>query len=616
MSTMDLRLTPETIGDKKYSIPLYQRLFEWDAERITQLLNDLKEQQPTGKAYYIGMLTSTTEADLVDGQQRFTVMMLMGIALSKYFTPWRHFILSQTEPRLTFSARPEDQQYLVSLISSEEQDETAPYENKKMKRGLECIHAYLHTQFQSDEARSTFAEYVYRYMTFFITFLPSSYRQSSLNKYFERMNSTGKNLEGHEIVKVKMLHRLAGEKELYTKAWNRVADMDTHLFKVRSWEHEDENGMKQRIVKALMMRNNPQILFRDKLLNGLKDSEEAIGSGRSIKDVTESSKAPSKNQRAGDGTHSVMTFSDFLLQCLYYFLKSKDLEIGDITVFFNKANLVNTFEKRLIDQVDSVGIEEFFKCLVCKRILLDVYFVRILDGQGDYDYDLETPFLDRSEAASTLKMFESMLYVNSSPVTYYQWFNALIDIVDRDVPVETEDIYQQLKSWDDLMHPKEKLKYEDLNYKDVDRYWFWRLDFQIWLKRKELFVVGNDATARSNSIRRAIDVADKYVFKRNRSIEHIAPQTPLIEDTLKLEDDDRNSFGNLVMISSEQNSALSNSIYQEKKARVESFLEGSRSGSIESLKMLHAFTFNTAWSLEAIKEHGETMFDLLLNSYN
>lgn len=139
-------------------------------------------------------------------------------------------------------------------------------------------------------------------------------------------------------------------------------------------------------------------------------------------------------------------------------------------------------------------------------------------------------------------------------------------------------------------------------------YWFWRLDFQIWLKRKELFLMGDDATPQNNDIRRAIYVAEKYVFKRNRSIEHIAPQTPLQEDTLKLEKEDRNCFGNLAMISSEQNSALSNSIYQEKRARVESFLDSSRSGSIESLKMLHAFTFNKSWSLEAIKEHGDTMY--------
>lgn len=614
MSTSDLRLTPETIGTKTYSIPLYQRLFEWDGERITQLLNDLKEQ-PAEKAYYIGMLTATSKNDLVDGQQRFTVMMLMGIALSQYYTPWKQFIIHNGRPRLSFSARPEDQEYLNFLITSDH-DESSPYENKKMKKGLDCIRGYLSAKFESDKERSEYAEYVYKHLTFFVTSLPVNYRQASLNKYFERMNSTGKNLEGHEIVKVKLLHKLADEKEFYTKAWNRVADMDTPMFRVRRWDGENESGLKDRICKAIIHRNEPQLLFQSKFLNGLKESEEERASGASIKDVKESSNAPSKNQRAGDGSHSVMSFSDFLLQCLYTFLITKGKETGDITVFFNKANLVKTFEQRLLNQSTSSEIEDFFKCLLRFRILLDVYFVRILDGQGDYDYDLETPFLERDEAANTLKMFESMIYVNSSPVTYYQWFNMLIDVVDVDRPVDNEELFRALKAKDDEAHPKEKLKYEDLNYEDgVDRYWFWRLDFQIWLKRKELFVIGDDSTAHSNDIRRAIDVAEKYVFKRNRSIEHIAPQTPLQEDTLVLEKSDRDSFGNLVMISSEQNSALSNSIYQEKRARVESFLDSSRSGSIESLKMLHAFTFNKTWSLDAIKEHGKAMFDILLNSY-
>ena len=610
----DLRLTPETIGNKTYRIPLYQRLFEWDSERITQLLNDLKEQ-PADKAYYIGMLTSTAKNDLVDGQQRFTVMMLMGIALSTYYSPWKSFITHNGKPRLSFSARPEDQEYLSFLITSDH-DESAPYENKKMKKGLECIRAYMVANFDSNEDRTKYAEYVYKNMTFFVTSLPDNYRQSSLNKYFERMNSTGKNLEGHEIVKVKLLHKLSANKEFFTKAWNRVADMDTPCFRVRRWEGENESGMKERIRKAILNRYSPLTLFNNKLLNGLKETEEGNASGSTIKDVKESSKAPAKNQRAGDGSHSVMSFSDFLLQCLFRFLCDKGKETGDITVFFNKANLVDTFEKRLISLVDNQEIEEFFSCLVCYRVLMDVYFIRILDGQGDYDYDLETPFLEKDDTIKTSKMFESMLYVNSSPVTYYQWFNMLIDIVNTDSPVEPEILFASLKSKDDEAHPKEKLKYDELNYEAVDRYWFWRLDFQIWLKRKELFLVGDDATPQNNDIRRAIDVAEKYVFKRNRSIEHIAPQTPLQEDTLKLEKEDRNCFGNLAMISSEQNSALSNSIYQEKRARVESFLDSSRSGSIESLKMLHAFTFNKSWSLEAIKKHGDTMYKILLQSYD
>lgn len=616
----NLQLTPETIGSKSYTIPIYQRLFEWDSERITQLLNDLKGRQSSGKAYYIGMLTSTANNDLVDGQQRFTVMILMGIAFSEHYTPWEEFITNKdkNELRLKFSARPEDQEYLEFLIKQIKQEQQSPnYENKKMKQGLECIKQYLNSHFESKESKEKFAEYVYKNMTFFVTSLPDNYRQSSLNKYFERMNSTGRNLEGHEIIKVKLLHKLSSEKDFFTKAWNRITDMDTPCFRVRRAKGEDESGMKERIRKAISSdRKNPQALFDENLLNGFKETEEENASGSTIKDVKESEKAPAKNQSTGSGSHAVMSFSDFLLQCLYRFLHDKGKETGDITVFFNKANLVSTFEKRLLDQVDSQEIKDFFKCLVRYRILMDIYFIRILDGQGDYDYDLETPFLEKEDDVRTLKMFESMLYVNSSPVTYYQWFNTLMDIVDTDTPVEPDALFKKLKSMDDQTHPKEKLNYESLNYEDVDRYWFWRLDFYIWLNREDLFKAeGDDTSLQNNGNRRAIDVAEKYVFKRRRSIEHIAPQTPLQEDTLKLGKEDRDSFGNLVMISSEQNSALSNSIYQEKKARVEAFLDNSRSGSIESLKMLHAFTFNKTWNAESIKKHGETMFQILKQSY-
>lgn len=619
MNTLnDRRLTPESIDDDIiYKIPLYQRLFEWDPEKILQLLSDLKEQS-RDKAYYIGMLTSTDDNDLVDGQQRFTVMMLMGIVLSDFYPDWKRFLRTKSGvPRLQFSARPEDQVYLNSLITKEhDEDESAPYENRKMKEGLKCINSYLFSTFKTEGERVSFAEYVYRNLTFFVTTLPQYYHQAALNKYFERMNSTGKNLEGHEIVKVKILHKLASEKEFYTKVWNRVSDMDTPMFGIRRWKNEDEEGLKARIKKTLLCKDTPQFLFNDNLLNGLKDSEEERSSGSTIQDVKERSTPPSKSQRTGDGSHSVMNFSDLLLQCLFTFLTKRGKDTGDITVFFNKANLVDTFEKRLIRQALPEDIEDFFKSILRYRILLDVYFVRILDGQGDYDYDLETPFIEKEDDIKTLKMFESMLYVNSSPVTYYQWFNMLMDIVDVDSPIAPGTLFKALKAKDDEAHPKNDLEYEKLNYEKVDRYWFWRLDFQIWYKRKELFNLDDDSSLKSIEIRKAIDVTEKYVFKRNRSIEHIAPQTPQQEDTLSLDDDERNSFGNLVMISSEQNSALSNSIYQEKKARVESFLDSSRSGSIESLKMLHAFSFNQIWSREAIQKHGQLMFNLLLESYD
>ena len=100
-------------------------------------------------------------------------------------------------------------------------------------------------------------------------------------------------------------------------------------------------------------------------------------------------------------------------------------------------------------------------------------------------------------------------------------------------------------------------EYSTLNYSGDNRYWFWRLDFYIWQNRKEIFLKDSPE----------MNIVENYVFKRNRSIEHIAPQTPMSDSMMKWndtpEDEDlRDSFGNLVMISQGLNSSLSNESYE------------------------------------------------------
>ena len=611
------RLTPKEIGSGYYSIPLYQRLFEWDEERIEQLLNDLASQREnfgTNKAYYIGMLTATHENDLVDGQQRFTVMMLLAIILRGYYAEWQSFVCYNNKPRLKFYARPDDEKYISDIINqliSIDDENIPPYENKKMKNGIVCISKYMQTKFCNDSDRVAFAKYVYENMTFFITKLPKNYNLTALNKYFERMNSTGKNLEGHEIIKVKLLHKLDEDKLFYTKVWNRVSDMDRTLFKTKTYNNETQQALKQRIVSAIKVGNNAHAIFENALINGIRSSEENTGSGNTINSVTKSDQKPENSRKTSEGTHSVLSFSDFLLQCLYYYLESKDIPCGEITSFFNKANIVSTFDL-LLNNSNTDDIRMFFEIILRNRILLDVYFIRTLDAEGEIDYDLESPF-EESQELEKLKMLEEMIYVNSSNFTHYQWFRELIKFTDKEETVSLESLYNHLKSFDDAQHPSSSIDINSLKYGVIDRYWFWRLDFYIWLHRDKIFTAENEKD--SLRFNHAKNVAERYVFKRNRSIEHIAPQTPQQEDTLQLSKEERDSFGNLVMISSQQNSSLSNSIYQEKKARVEAHLEGNRGGSIESLKMLHAFTFNKTWNKTAIQKHEEIMIEFLMNSY-
>ncbi|MBO5815508.1 MAG: HNH endonuclease [Bacteroidales bacterium] len=116
-------------------------------------------------------------------------------------------------------------------------------------------------------------------------------------------------------------------------------------------------------------------------------------------------------------------------------------------------------------------------------------------------------------------------------------------------------------------------------------------------------------------------IIENYVFKRNRIIEHIAPQTPQSNSLMKWEDTDEDkticdSFGNLVMISLGLNSTLSNESYEVKTAHVRSYCNGSKSGSIESLKLLVVHKDHpSGWTKDSIKEHGEKMYKWLQESF-
>lgn len=170
-----MKYTPKLIVEKKlfFTIPIYQRLFEWDPENILTLLHDLKrtfELSQSSDDYYIGMLTATESHELVDGQQRFTVMMLLGCALKQYDC-WSNFIASDETPRLKFVARPADDDYLQHLVYSLDED-VKSYVNLKMEAGRKAIKSFFENFKEQTEAQR-FAEYIFEHLSFFISELPN-----------------------------------------------------------------------------------------------------------------------------------------------------------------------------------------------------------------------------------------------------------------------------------------------------------------------------------------------------------------------------------------------------------------------------------------------------------
>ena len=98
------RYTPKTVAEENlyFSIPLYQRLFAWGEPQVRGLLEDLFSHfLESKKPYYLGMLSCIKMPgyyDLIDGQQRFIVMTLLGIVFQQYdkqckdFQQWKDFL--------------------------------------------------------------------------------------------------------------------------------------------------------------------------------------------------------------------------------------------------------------------------------------------------------------------------------------------------------------------------------------------------------------------------------------------------------------------------------------------------------------------------------------------
>ena len=623
-----MKYTPCTINDAEYSIPLYQRLFEWGSENVAQLLDDLQSAfekyihasssiisgiDPTEWDYYIGMLTSTV-ADksgeklyLVDGQQRFTVLTLIGCVMQSYAREsWRKFLLYREKPRLSFISRKSDELYLIKLIN-QEFDYEGELVNYNMREAIKTVRDYM-DKYKGD--KEAFAKYIYNHLSFFISELPEKYGVQDLNKYFERMNSSGKNLEHHEILKVKILSKLDGNVSLYMQLWNKIADVDTILLRKKDYQKESEAEYNYRKNKVLMS-SLADIEACPELINNLKDEDNK--DARPIKSIGIREKKPQDlNNNHFNGSRSILRFPQLLLQTLFLYLRNKK---GDefsprLDDFFNQNKLLETFQKHL--PFEGVGVnkeclKEFFEHLLHCRVAMDVCFVRSLE----YGYSLDMNLPEDNKELKELMMFESFLYVSSTNLTYYRWFGCLMTYVlnNQRIP-KAKELFLELKKQTDSLN---KLpEYSKLNFGEEIRYWFWRLDFYIWQHRYELFETEEDAAY--------LDIVENYVFIRNRSIEHIAPQHPKTESKLQWsesEDDNKllNSFGNLVMISQGLNSALSNESYEVKTAHVQSYYNGAKSGSIESLKLLLVHQNYSKWDREAIKEHGENMYELLVKSF-
>lgn len=545
------RYTPEKIVEEKliFSIPLYQRLFSWGEEQVKGLLYDLKNHfdpdLDNGTPYYLGMLScikSGNHYDLIDGQQRFTVMILLAIVLRNYYEKWNGFL--DGGKRLRFMSRTKDNEYLTAVINRQVEILDP---NRKMEDGKKIIFDFMVSQFSSDDMRESFAKSAYTRMSFFFSELPLSYASNpaSLNKYFEAMNAGGKGLEQHEILKVKLMQGEENKVHL-TQIWNAVCDLNRPVIKRN--EKDLEEGYRSKYMQAIELCRNHRFNEAFELCESSYDTED----NNEIGDI-EAKQQDFRQSFIETGERSFITFPEFLMMV--------------IDIYLNLSGSYSFYRKELLKIYESHPIpdkQDFYNQLLFYRLLLDYYIVYKEGDENTNKYDI---VFKEGASAEALKQYQSMLYVSQSP--FYNWLKPVLERLHNETVRDTDELLLWIKEIDNSLHPLPRDVNEMTYDNGIDRYWFWRLEYYLWERKEDYFKTEEEK-----------QIVEEYVFRANRSIEHLHPQHQENNDIWG--DDDIHSFGNLAMISQSFNSQQSDDPVTVKFARIK---DQAHNHTLQSIKM-------------------------------
>lgn len=544
-------LTPKTIGDLnlKFRIPLYQRPYAWEEAQVRQLLNDLKIafDENASHDYHIGILSVAKAPDgvydLIDGQQRITTLILIGKAAG----------MNWLNDRLYLYGRNEDNIYLKS-----EGDGNANC-NPRMRRTVKIAEEYV----GKDAPRGTeLAAFVHEHAAFFISEVPSDYTPLDKNQQFVRFNNRGRQLEKHEILKVRLIDKLPTDRQIDVfKDWDTMTELISGV--------PVESSADKKNLKSILQENG---LGRD------PESKE-------------------KFYRA------IVGIEEFLLIAL---ARTPDLDgifRSNIGMSYDKSKLLATFEAI---EDDARKIELFVNTLKDQTDALKRYIIFCNNVDGKYvidrfadssEVEADSAWLDEEEVK--VRDIQSFLYVSTTP---HKWLIPAFDWLMRNRNKVTATAFvSELEQIDrkECESCLPSLPDHDLvTYGNINHYWFYRLDYELlklWRNRKEdLNGVWNFAS-QSSDVKKLLDT---FRFRHCGSVEHIIPQHQ-IENGMPAD----HSFRNLALISGSRNSKFNNNPTEGKKSII------LHSEYTESLKMLHFL-----WGDQFAEEHGISMYNILKNS--
>lgn len=637
-----------------FNIPIYQRLYVWGNEQIKILLEDLNKAFKTSlNRYYLGgvIISENQEGiyDLIDGQQRFTTLWLIGIVLKNRMTDFNYYDLDTfKKARLQFSTREFANHFfnnydeIISTASeTNEEAELFPIYAaiRTIKRQLEC------DEFKGIDYKA-FADFIMDKVMIMVTKMPKNVDE---NKLFEISNNRGIQLQHHEILKARLLKPVVdiSERTKYAQLWEACSIMNNYIEKNikditgTSWktltfdsstDEEKEVGLPKDILSRLGSSQNDEKVKLIKILQPgfeLKPTDDEKGNSQDSGFDYDSGKV-----------RSIISFPMLLLHTLriFQFKKYPDLIEEDI-VPVDEKKLLKIFNKCKDDFSSPESVKEFIELLWEVRVKFDKHIIKWVEkGRNTELHAIKRLYLNKDALVRKdlgtnegFALLQSMLYHSQQIITHYWLTPLLFKLLDDD---DTNSLYTYLRQLDDAMFctgDNDDLRIRSWNMMKYDvkntspkistleinshlgtkypSYTFYKLDFVLWYFRDHVF---NDLSLKETKK----EDWNNYRMTAKNSIEHISPQNRkendlnLVwdeNDTERQKRDKLDDFGNLVLLTSSMNSEYSNNIYTTKRSE---FLAKANNKRLDSLKSALIFE-NQYWSRELSEVHKNQMTQYL-----
>lgn len=618
----ELKLLDEvTIFDTNthYVIPRYQRAYAWEDKEIAQLIDDINDID-SSENYYIGSLVVSKVQDkpetyeVVDGQQRLTTLFL----LLQYLVS-EGALEGELGQTLSFDCRSKSK-YTLSNIQQILADKkpSADYEENIDQSILNGIKA-IRQKFTSDKGLNK-DEFVSR-LQHVILYKIEVPEHTDLNRYFEIMNTRGEQLEQHDILKAQLMRFLNNrkEQELFSRIWNACSDMTGYVqMHFSRTERENIFGGEWNGWPA-----NECSEYSD-CLEITEDSENNATINEIIKPRF---KVDNVDGILDDDTHirfeSIIEFPYFLLHALRVFVDFYDVSLEkDLGKLLDDKKLIADFENVIkygtIDDEPIKGNKEnfakiFIIHLLQTRYLFDMFIIKREftgeDKEGEWslkelhtsgqaskkkayysntllkcDYERKETYAPRNKECL---MIQSALRVSYTSPKVMHWVTDLVLWL-----FEHDEVALLTNEAEDIAALATKENFLDgKDYKlgvTTPHIVFNFLDYLLWKNNKNKY--------------------SDFEFEFRNSVEHWYPQNP--SDGSFDSWDDKDTFGNLCIISRSVNSKFSN---LSPESKMKSYGKMVQKGSLK-LRIMGDIIENGSndkWIKAQCQKHGSEMIGIL-----